>query len=68
MVNKMGDGLSLEEWTEAYRQDKEKVRRQIQTMIKLYSHTGEQDKLETVKKLWIYLVAGDLNGEHKTSG
>ena len=58
----MGDGLSLEEWQAAYAANKEHVRRQIQTLLKLYSHTGEDDKLQAVKELWISLVARDVDG------
>jgi len=55
----MADGLSLEEWQIAYRADKEKVRRQIQTLLTLYQRTGEEDKLKVVKSIWLELVSMD---------
>jgi len=53
----LGDGLSLAEWRVAYQQDKNKVRRQIQTLLTLYRRTGEEDKLQAVKNIWIDLTS-----------
>jgi len=53
----MGNSLSLEEWQLAYQQDKNKVRRQIQTLLTLYLRTGEEDKLQAVKDIWISLIS-----------
>jgi len=53
----MGDGLSLEEWQVAYQKNPEHVRRQIQTLLRLYAGTGEQDKLDAVKKIWLLLIS-----------
>ena len=53
----MGDGLSLEEWRVAYQKNPEHVRRQIQTLLRLYMGTGERDKLDAVKNIWLSLIS-----------
>jgi len=53
----MGNSLSLEQWKLAYKQDPDKVRGQIQTLLTLYQRTGEEDKLRVVKSIWLELVS-----------
>lgn len=59
----MGNNLTLQEWQLAYNQNPQHVRRQIQTLLTLYRKSGEMDKLEAVKQIWLSLTSKELKDD-----
>ena len=59
----MANNLTLAEWQAAYQQNPDKVRRQIQTLLRLY--WDDPEKLNAVKQIWLALVTPEAEASEQ---